>query len=267
MVQRSTVAVSLVVVLVLLSGCSAVLDGGNGNGANGNGNGVDEDATDTPSEFDYADGYGPEGVTDGDAAIDSHQSGVVDHGSYTGSYTYDVEDGGDSTLIDIETQVDFESEQGRQRADVESPQADGSIDIYRDSDTRYRRSEFNNQTSISSANQSFDAVNLTSTEPVRPLLANISEYDSSMGERNGDTVVVYERNGTEGIDTFLNINESAEINSFSATFAVDSDGIVRSASYEITYTQEGTERALAVKYTLSSFGETSIDRPGWVDDA
>lgn len=266
MVRRSSVAVSLVVVLVLLSGCSAVLDGGNGNGS-GNGNGATDATPTDPSAFEYADGYGESGVTDGEAALESHRSGVIDRGSYTGAYTYDIGDSDGTRHIVIDTRVDFQAEAGRQRADVDAPGATGSIDVYRNSETRYRKSVFNNQTSFSSTNQSFGPENLTATEPIRPLLLNLTEYEASVGERDGVAVVVYERNGTEGVDSFLNFGESATVTSFAATFAVDADGVVRSAAYEITYTQNDTERSLDVEYTLSSFGETSVDRPNWVDDA
>lgn len=266
MVRRSAVAVSLVVVLVLLSGCSAILGDGNGMG-NGNGNGVSDGTPADPSTFDYADGYGADGVTDGEAAIESHKSAVVERGSYTGSYTYDIDDSDGTRLVDVATRVDFETEEGRQRADVDTPRANGSIDIYRDNETRYRKSMFNNQTSFSTQNRSFVSENLTSIEPVRPLLANLTEYDASIGERNGEPVVVYKRNGTEGAGSFIDINESAEVTSFSATFAVDSDGVVRSADYEISYVNDGSEVTLAVEYSVSGFGETSVTRPDWVDEA
>ena len=259
MVRRTPLAVALVVVLALLSGCSAVLDGGNGVG-NGAGEG-------DPSTFDYADGYGPDGVTDGQAAVRSHQSGVVDRGSYTGSYTYtfDTEEG--ETDFEVEHRVDFEAEEGLQRADVTYPDQEAVITIYRDSDTRYRRSEFNNQTSVNTANDSFDARNLTAIDPVRPLLVNVSAYDSSTDERNGDAVVVYETNGTDGIDAVPDINESATITDFAATVAVDGDGVVRSASYEVSYEVDDDERELSVEYELSDFGETAVERPAWVEDA
>ena len=189
MVRRSKLAVALVVVLASLSGCSAVLDGGNGLG-NGAGEG-------DPSTFDYADGYGPDGVTDGQAAVQSHQSGVVDRGSYTGSYTYTLDTDEGTTDIEVDNRVDFEAEQGLQRADVTYPGQEGVITTYRDSDTRYRRSEFNNQTSVNTANDSFNATNLTAIDPVRPLLVNLSDYDASTDERNGDAVVVYETNETD----------------------------------------------------------------------
>ena len=258
MVRRSTLAVALVVVLALLSGCSAVLDGGNGDGV-GNGAGEGD-----PSTFDYADGYGPDGVTDGQAAVRSHQSGVVDRGSYTGSYTYDTEEG--TTDFEVENRVDFEAEQGLQRADATYPNQEAVVTTYHDSDTRYQRSEFNNQTRVKTANDSFDATNLTATDPVRPLLVNVSAYESSTDERNGDTVVVYETNETDGVKAF-DINESATITDFSATVAVDGDGVVRSASYEVSYEVDGDERELTVEYELSGFGETAVERPAWVEDA
>lgn len=254
MARRSTVAVALVVVLALLAGCSAVLDGGNGVGEG------------DPSSFDYADGYGPDGVTDGQAAVRSHQSGVVDRGSYTGSYTYTYDTDEGTTDFEVEHRVDFEAEQGLQRADVTSPDQEAVITIYRDSDTRYRRSEFNNQTSVNTANDSFDATNLTATDPVRPLLVNASAYESSTAERNGDAVVVYETNETDGVEAF-DVNVSATLTDFSATVAVDGDGVVRSASYEVSYEVDGDDRELSVKYELSGFGETAVERPAWVEDA
>lgn len=266
MVRRSAVAVSLVVVLVLLSGCSTILGDGNGNGI-GNGNGVSDGEGADPASFDYAAGYGPDGITDGQAAIESHESGVVERGSYTGTYTYEIEDSDGTRVVDVETRVDFENEQGRQLADVDTPRAPASIDIYRDSETRYRKYEFNNQTSFTSRNQSYRPANLTSIEPVQPLLENLSEYDAAVEERNGETVVVYERNGTDGAQSFLDINESAEVTSFSATFAVDADGVVRSADYEIAYVENGSEVSLAVEYSMTGFGETTVDRPDWVDEA
>jgi hypothetical protein len=266
MVGRSTVAVSLVVLVVLLSGCSAIL-GGNGNG-NGVGDGNGGNGATDPSTFEYADGYGPDGVIDGEAAVESHQSGVVDRGSYTGSYTYEIATAEGTTLVDVENRVDFQGEEGFQRADVSYPNQEGVVDVYRDSETRYRRTAFNNQTSIQTANESFDPPNLTATDPIRPLLGNVSRYDAEIERRDGVEVVVYERTDAGGIDQFLDVNESATINSFNATLAVDGDGVVRSARYEVDFQRsDGEKRSLTVEYELSAFGETTVDRPAWVDSA
>lgn len=265
MVKRSTLAVSLVVVLTLLSGCSAVLDdGGNGNGNVSDGNG---DSTSDPAEFEYAEGYDESGISDGEAAVESHQSSLIDRGSYTGGYTYTVEDDSGETVVDVENRVDFEGEQGYQRADVEAPRGSSVVETYRNSTTRVTRSEFNNQSSVRAEERGFSAENLTASDPIRPLLLNVSEYDSTVEERDGTPVVVYESSGAEDIDSFYGINESANISAFSGEYVVDSDGVVRSANYEVTYTLDDQERVVTVEYSLSEFGSTSVERPEWIAEA
>ena len=105
MVKRSTLAVSLVV-LVLLSGCSALV----GNDGSGNGNGAGTATPVDPAEFEYADGYGPDGVTDGEQALESYQSAVEAQGSYTGTYDYEVVTGEGETTVQVTNRVDFENE-------------------------------------------------------------------------------------------------------------------------------------------------------------
>ena len=263
MVKRSTLAISLVVVLVLLSGCSAVLDGGNGDG-----NGAGTEVPDSAEEFDYADGFSPNGVTDGQQALESHQSALEARGSYTGTYSYDVRASDGNSTLDVENRVDFESQQGYQRFDVDSPAYSGWVESYYEDDTRYRRSEIGGERSnVSVEEQNFTTAELTSTGPIRPLLSDVSSYEVSTEQRDGTTVAVYERSGTEGIDSFYNVDESADISSFSATFAVDSEGVIRSASYDITYTTEGEEQTVTMEFELSDLGETSVERPDWADEA
>jgi len=263
MVKRSTLAVSLVVVLVLLSGCSAVLDGGNGVG-----NGDATDAPDSPEEFDYADGFGPDGVTDGQQAVETYQSAVKAQGSYTGTHSYDVRASDGNTSVDVENRVDFESQQGHQRFDVDSPEYSGWVESYYEDDTRYQRSEIDGQRSNVSVNeQNFTTAELTSTDPIRALLSNVSAYETSVEQRGGTTVAVYEASGTEGIEAFYGINESTDISAFSATFVVDSEGLVRSATYDITYTNESEEQTVTMEFELTGLGETSVERPDWVDEA
>ena len=262
MTKRSTVAVTLVVALVLLSGCSAVLDGGNGNGT-----ATDDEGSGDAPEFEYPEGYGADGVSDGQAAVESHNSGLIESGSYSGMYSYDIDAGNDSRVVNVTNRVDFDAEEGYQQVDVETRRSAGSVDIYRTSDTRYRRSEFQNRTSVRSSERPFVAENFTALDPVRPLLTNVSGYDASVEEMNGETVVVYETSGDVSVDQFYGINDSSTISSFSGRFAVDSSGIVRSASYEMTYQVGDEERSLGVKYAISDVGGTSVERPGWVDDA
>ena len=60
---------------------------------------------------------------------------------------------------------------------------------------------------------------------------------------------------------------STDVSAFSATFAVDSEGVIHSASYDITYTTKGEEQTVTMEFELSDLGETSVERPDWADEA
>ena len=261
---RSALAMSLLVVCVLLAGCSTLLDDGNGDGASVGGT---ADSTPDASTFDYADGFGPDGVVDGSAAVESHRSGLIAAGSYATAFNYTLDTAGGTQVFDVEGQVDFDATRARQQVVFDQPDAESTVEIYRTDDTLYRRTETENDTSFQRREQAFNAGNLTALDPVRPLLLNISDYEASVGERDGATVVVYEKDSSEGVDSFYGIDDSANITSFSGRLAVDTDGVVRSASYQLGYVVNGEERTLTVEYTVSAVGETSVSEPDWTDRA
>ena len=261
---RSVLAVSVLLVCVLLAGCSALLDDGNGDGASVGGT---ADPTPDASTFDYADGFGPDGVVDGSAAVESHQSGLIARGSYATAYNYTLDTAEGTTVLDVEGRVDFDDTRVGQQVVFDRPNANGTVEIYRTDDTLYRRVETENDTSFRRRGQAFNAENLTALDPIRPLLLNISGYEASVGDRDGATVVIYEKDSSEGVDSFYGVRDSANITSFSGRFAVDADGVVRSASYELGYVVDGEERTLTVEYTVSAIGETSVSEPDWTDRA
>ena len=261
---RSALAVSLLLVCVLLAGCSALLDDGNGDGASVGGT---ADPTPDASTFDYADGFGPDGVVDGSAAVESHMSGLIAAGSYMTTFDYTVDTAEGTRVDDVEQRVDFDAVRGRQQVVSDRPNFNRTVEVYRTDDTLYSRSETENDTSFQRREQAFDAENLTALGPIRPLLLNISGYEASVGDRDGTAVVVYEKDSSEGVDSFYGIRDSVNITSFSGRFAVDADGVVRSASYELGYVVGGEERTLTVEYTVSAVGETSVSEPDWTDRA
>ena len=261
---RSALAVSVLLVCVLLAGCSALLGDGNGDGASVGGT---ADPTPDVSTFDYADGFGPEGIVDGSAAVESHRSGLIAAGSYATAFNYTLDTTEGMQVFDVEGQVDFDATRVRQQVVFDRPNANSTVEIYRTDDTLYRRSETQNDTSFQRQSLPFDAENRTALDPVRPLLSNISGYEASVGDRDGATVVVYEKDSSEGVDSFYGVRDSANITSFSGRFTVGADGVVRSASYELGYVVGGEERTLTVEYTVSAVGETSVSEPGWTDRA
>lgn len=256
MVSRSTIAVSFVVVLVLFSGCSALLGGGPSD----------------PSEFDYAAGFSADGISDGQQALDSYKQSLQEEGDYTGEYGYVIVTNDGETDVNVTYRVDFEAKRAIQRAVVEAPSANGTTESYYEADQLYQRSSFQgSQSGVSVRQQAFSNANLTAAEAIRPLLLNASEYSTSLEERDGETMVRYETDSIEGADDILGVKNVINVTSFQASFLVDSDGIVHEATYDLSYfvdTDSGPqERSVSMTFELSAIGETTVERPSWADDA
>lgn len=264
MVSRSTLAVSVVVV-VLLAGCSGLAGDSGGDGTpEPEGTPVPED----PSEFDYADGFGPDGITDDQQAVDSYDTAVQSQGSYTGDYDYTIDTQDGETLVEGNYRVDFENEQALRTVAVETADANGTSESYFGDGQQYNRSSYNGQYGdVASSNQTFPASELTASEAIEPFLLNASQYDASVEQRDGETVVVYESSDIEGAGSFLGVDSAENVSSFDASFVVDSEGLIHAAEYEITYTVDGNERTVDMSFELSSLGETTVERPSWVDNA
>jgi hypothetical protein len=251
--SRSTLALSVVVVVVLLAGCSGLLGDGGG--------------TDDPEEFAYADGFSAEGVTDGDQAIESHEQALKDRGNYTGTYRYDILSGGNETVVEVDYRVDFQEERGYQRFHAEGNGSAGTRELYYQDGRRYQRTLVDDEQVQASANdQPFPADDLTADEAIQPLLNNASDYETSVDRRHGTDVVVYETTDIGEASDLYSVEDPENVSDFSAQFAVDSTGLVHTAEYEITYVTDGEEQTLSMSFELSQLGETTVERPEWTND-
>lgn len=264
MVSRSTLTVVLAV-FVLLSGCSGLV----GNGDNGTETGTPTDELpDDPSEFDYAAGFGAEGVTNGTTALETYNDAVQAQGSYTGQYGYVVEAGGNETDVDVEYRVDFEAEQAYQQLVVESPDVNATLETYYEDDKRYSLAEYQGeQGDVGVQNETFPPEQLTAAEVVQPLLLNASDYDASVERRNGQQVVVYQTTDIDDASGVLGVQDPDNVSNFEATLVVDSEGLIHSVNYEVDYVFDGEERSVTFEFELSNLGETSVERPDWADQA
>lgn len=256
MVSRSTLAVSFVVLLVALSGCSALFGGGPSD----------------PSEFDYAAGFSADGISDGQQALDSYKQSLQAKQSYTGNYGYVIVTDQGQTDVDVTYRVDSEAKRAIQRAEIDAPNANGTTESYYDADQLYQRSSFGgSQSEVSVSQQNFSEANLTAAEAIRPLLVNASEYSTSLEERDDETMVRYETSSIEGADDILGVRNIINVTSFQASFLVDSEGLIHNATYDLSYfveTDSGPqERSVSMTFELSAIGETSVERPSWADEA
>ena len=246
-------ALAVVVAAVLLAGCSGLVgDGGQ---------------PDDPEEFDYADGFSADGVTNGDRAVESHEQAVQQRGNYTGEYRYDILSGGNETVVDVDYRVDFEAERGFQRFHAEGGGSTGTRELFYADDRRFQRTLVDGeQVQATADDHPFPVEDLTAAEAIRPLLNNASDYETNVGERDGTAVVVYETNDIGEASELYSVEDPEDVTDFSAQFAVDSTGLVHTAEYEITYVADGEEQTLSMTFELSELGSTTVERPGWTEE-
>jgi osmotically-inducible protein OsmY len=257
MVSRSTLVISVVAV-VLLAGCSGLV----GNGGNGT------PAPESPSEFEYADGFSSDGITDGQAAVESYDTAVRAQGNYTGSYQYTVDGEDGETVVSGEYRVDFEDEQALRIVEVNATSANGTSESYYGDGQQYNRSSYNGQYGdVSSSNRTFPGADLTASEAIEPFLLNASAYETTLEQRDGESVVVYETTDLGNAGSFLGVDSAENVTAFDAQFVVDGDGLIHTAGYELTYIADGNERTVDMTFEVTSIGETTVERPSWADEA
>lgn len=253
MVSRSTIAVTLVVVLAMLGGCSGLLgDGGTG-------------SADSPDEFDYANGYDADGVTDGERAAESYRQALSNKSSYTVNYQQNLSGADANVKYDVVYRVDVDGERAYQR--VEMPDQNYEVESFQESGQRVVRESNAGNEDIATEDVSFDLKNLTGSGLFSQLLTESADYNTSVAERDGTSVVVYETNGNESARNILDLGNRTPT-AFSASFAVDSEGLVRTASYDLTYRNEnGQEQTITLAFELTDVDDTSVERPDWADEA
>ncbi|QLD87331.1 hypothetical protein HWV23_16905 [Natronomonas halophila] len=259
MVSRATLTVVLAA-FVLLSGCSGLVGNGGGDGT------PTEELPEDPSAFEHADGFGAEGVTDGETALETYTAAVQTQDNYTADYGYVVTTGEGETDVDVEYRVDFEAEQAYQHAEVASPRVNATINNYYENDKRYSLAEYEGeQGNVSVENETFPPEQLTASEAVEPLLLNATDYNATVDRRNGVPVVVYQTTDIDNANGVLGVNDPDSVSDFQATFVVDSDGVIHSATYELAYMVDGEERSATMEFELTNLGDTTVERPEWAD--
>lgn len=262
MVSRATLTVVLTV-FVLLSGCSGLIGGGEGTAT-----ATQTEELPSADEFDYAAGFSAEGIADGQTALETYNDAVQAQGSYTGDYGYVVRTPNGTTDVDVEYRVDFDAEQAYQKAVIESPQVNATLDTYYEGDKRYSWAAYEGERGdVGVENETFPPEQLTASEAVQPLLLNASEYEATVERRNGQQVVVYETTNIDNAGGILGVDDPDSVTNFEATLVVDSEGLIHSASYQLDFVVDGQERSATMEFELKDLGETTVERPDWADNA
>lgn len=273
--MRRRAVTLLVVLLVALSGCSLPTGDFVSTDTPADSDG-DADDTPTPSpsptpEAEYPAGYAGSGVEDVDAAVDGHRSALADADGFQLVYSAAVEGGGPSSLLTYDQRVQPDEERALLRVNVTSGEASGFYAQYYADDTMYVQSRRPNQqeTSYSNVSQEFQVEQFIGAEAfVRPILENVTFESSQVVTRDGRRVIEFDdaRLGEDGSLPTGRL-QSGNVSEFSATMAVDPDGYVRAIEYRATVLQDGSERQLSVTFRVTDVGETTVERPEWVDEA
>lgn len=251
MANRSTIALSLVVV-VLLAGCSGFLGGGTS-------------APDSPDEFEYADGYDADGITNDSDAISSYRNALTNRTSYTVAYEQNVTGPDTDLSYDVLYRVDVEGAEAYHS--VDAPALEYRLEEYHGNDRKVIREVQSGEEQVNRVDSEFSTEQLTGISAVERLLSNDTDYETSVAERDGTSVVVYETEGPEDAATVFGV-DAENVSSFSASFAVDSDGVIRTASYRLeTVRDSGEDITVTLEFEVRDLDGTSIDRPEWADDA
>lgn len=265
--SRRAVAATALALLVLTAGCSFLGGGSTTPGANAT---ATPTATATPAAFTYPEGYAASGVTDGEAAADTHREAVLSLDSFTVTYDATISTPNETIDVDYDQTSDLADERALLRFNLSSGERFyGGSSQYYTADTVYVRSTPSpNRTTYSNASRSFNASMLTASEFVDPLLTDVRYGEATVVRRDGESMARYEATGLERADRVFGKDVTAEnVSAFSATLFVDADGVVRRVEYSATVTRGESTREIEATVVVTALDDTSVDRPAWVDRA
>jgi hypothetical protein len=112
---------------------------------------------------------------------------------------------------------------------------------------------------------------LARSGPVMYALTNVRYSDAERITRNGETLFRYESTTLRENSTIDMVPVSAfesTVNEFSMTTVVDSDGLIRSSTYSITYTtKQGKTYTRTGSIRFDGLNSTTVTEPAWVEEA
>jgi hypothetical protein len=270
--NRRVVVTVAVVSLLVLSGCSALLDG---NGATprpsetpaptetpGQEGGEGTTAAGGPDEAadaEYPTGYGPDGITNRSVVVQLHVGALVDYGSHIFSYNSFIEgENGSASYafqqpVNHSTEMAYTIEDGSQFTRVS----------YFESDRRYVRFESDGEVSYNATDRAFESEDFTGSQFVGPLLLFVEYGEAAVLETDQGPIYEYESTAVLNPEAVLRSDvDEDRIDRFNVTIRVDENGAVRQASFRVE-----ADRDVTVTMGVSELGSTDPDRPEWFEQA
>lgn len=209
-----------------------------------------------PTTGELAPGLGPDRVVDPERLLDAHAA-VLANDSYTVRLTSTREATNGSTRTRHSRVVRVvDAERFHYVLSTETDDGDRRVERWRDGSRAYQATTENGSTSYRALRDPPPPVLLTRADLMRLFLFVPSEVVDSR-DRDG-TTVHHVAGGPRDLHPLSDVTYEA---------AITERGLVR--SYEVRYTLDGRrpEAVVTVAATVSDVGETTVERPPWVDDA
>lgn len=262
--DRRLLATAAVALLAATGGCSLL-----GNGTTTPGAGDGPTATPTAAPFTYPEGFAASGVTDAEAAVATHEDAITALDSFTVTYHATIETVNETIRVDYDQPSDLADQEALIRFNVTSDeQFYGSTTQYHTGDTVYVRSRGENQTIHRNESRQFNGSTLTARQFVRPLLTEVAYGEATIVQRDGEPMARYRATGLENASAVFGQGVATEnVTAFSATLFVDGDGVVRRIEYSATIDRGDSTRTVDATVAVTAVGETTVERPDWVDKA
>lgn len=233
--------------------------------------------TSPDSDIKHPSGWNETGVEDFPTAYNQHYNTLYSHDNFTriSNWTF-LEPG---QYLHRVARIDQSSKQqhwnttvidsGNQTLHEEQYQKDGML---------YYTNRSNPPTYNTTSRYSFDTYmefetnrRIGKSGPVYYTLWSSQYTDSERVVYDGETMFRYTstqlRNESLKLDFLPPILDNMTVEEFNMTTIVDSDGMIRSSEYEITYTIEGGETHTRTGLLQFDGGETTVTEPAWVEEA
>jgi len=269
--NRRSVGALLLCFLLLTAGCSSLLGDNNRRGGGSDGGATATPTavpgTETPHLQYYPTGYSKSGEIDSEDATGTHTRNLIRHDSYTITYRATVQTSNRTVVANFLERVDTVE---RRAYIVSNVSGGGEFTYYYANDSVFIRSDSPraNGTRYTSSEHRLDLEEVAGKQFVRTAFSNVTYDRATVFEQDGETLIRYEANELTTAAHLIGSNVTlSNVQSFSATLVVDTDGVVRHVEYDATIERDGQERSVDVVIDVTKLDSTTVRRPDWTDEA
>jgi hypothetical protein len=264
-------AALLAVLLLSLSGCSALLGTGPTPttapatptpGTPSPTATLEPTPTATPSP--YPPGYGPDGVENVSRALRAHVEALAAAESLTITNQAAVVGSDETANVSFVAAVDLAAERAFVETNVSGV---GSLSrLYADGVVYARNDPADGDATYAGRNATVTPESFSGASAVRAALADATWTLEDETTVDGERAYVYTSTNLTATDRLLAPGIPREaVTAFDGEVVVTDAGVVRSVRYRATVETDGGTRTYAVHVEVSAVGATSVETPGWVE--